>query len=356
MKIGIFDPYLGTLGGGEKYMLTAASCLSNNHQVSIFWNDTSILEKAKDRFSIDLSRVSLTKNIFSKNVGLFSRLLQTKKYDLLIVLSDGSIPFTLAKKLIVHFQFPVEWVDGKQFLTQKKVSRIYKIICNSHFTKDYIDKTFNMKSIVLYPPADTQKKSTLLTKKNVILTVGRLAKTTHGSYFKKQDVMISVFKKMIDKGLSNWQFVVAVSCLDRDEKLLEELQNFSKHYPILVVANVPHERLEMLYKEAKIYWHATGFGEDLKKHPELAEHFGITTVEAMSNGAVPVVFNGGGQKEIVIDMKNGAFWESEDQLIERTQELIEKKNMWTELSKASQKRAELFSEEKFCDHLEQIIT
>ncbi len=356
MKIGIFDPYLGTLGGGEKYMLTAASCLSNNHQVSIFWDDASILEKAKERFSADLSHVSLTKNIFSRNVGLFSRLFQTKKYDVLIVLSDGSIPLVLAKRLVVHFQFPVEWVNGAQLLTQKKISRIYKIICNSHFTKGYIDKTFNIKSVVLYPPADMQRKSSLVTKKNVILTVGRLSKTTNGSYFKKQDVMITVFKKMIDSGLLNWQLVVSVSCLDRDEKLLEDLQNSVKNYPILIVANVSHERLEMLYKEAKIYWHAAGFGENIKEHPELAEHFGITTVEAMSAGAVPVVFNGGGQREIVEDMANGILWNSEGELIQKTQQIIEKKNLWAQLSKASQKRAELFSEEKFCNHLEQLIS
>ena len=54
------------------------------------------------------------------------------------------------------------------------------------------------------------------------------------------------------------------------------------------------------YKLAKIYWHASGFGEDLETHPEKAEHFGITTVEAMINGLVPIVIDAGGQKEIVV--------------------------------------------------------
>ena len=36
MKIGIFDPYLDDLGGGEKYMMKIAQCLGKNHDVSIF--------------------------------------------------------------------------------------------------------------------------------------------------------------------------------------------------------------------------------------------------------------------------------------------------------------------------------
>ena len=36
MRIGIFDPYLDTLSGGEKYMLSIASCLVQEYEVFIF--------------------------------------------------------------------------------------------------------------------------------------------------------------------------------------------------------------------------------------------------------------------------------------------------------------------------------
>ena len=39
MKIGVYDPYLDDVGGGEKYMLTTAECLSNDHDVTIFWDN-----------------------------------------------------------------------------------------------------------------------------------------------------------------------------------------------------------------------------------------------------------------------------------------------------------------------------
>ena len=55
MKIGIFDPYLGTLSGGEKYMLSIASCLSKEHEVYVFWDqekEEEIKREAKRKLAI----------------------------------------------------------------------------------------------------------------------------------------------------------------------------------------------------------------------------------------------------------------------------------------------------------------
>ena len=62
--------------------------------------------------------------------------------------------------------------------------------------------------------------------------------------------------------------------------------------------------LRDLYARASIFWHAAGLGEDPERHPDRYEHFGITTVEAMSAGAVPVVIDAAGQVEIV---EHGAY-------------------------------------------------
>ena len=124
MRIGLYDPYLDTLSGGEKYMLTMAACLSEDNETSVFWDDASILQKAHNKLNIDLSKVKIEQNIFSPKISLFKRLLLTKKYDCLIILSDGSIPLALAKKTILHFQFPVEWIKGDDYKTKIKLSRI----------------------------------------------------------------------------------------------------------------------------------------------------------------------------------------------------------------------------------------
>src|SRR3989344_3571320 len=99
MKIGIFDPYLDALGGGEKYMLSIAYCLSKMHDVFVFWDldkAENIKKSAERRFNLDFSNIKFTQNIFSPNMSIFEKLKKINSYDYIIYLSDGSIPLTLS--------------------------------------------------------------------------------------------------------------------------------------------------------------------------------------------------------------------------------------------------------------------
>jgi glycosyltransferase involved in cell wall biosynthesis len=68
-----------------------------------------------------------------------------------------------------------------------------------------------------------------------------------------------------------------------------------------------------------LYWHAAGYNET---DPVYAEHFGITTIEAASAGAVPLVYAGGGQLEILHENIDGLFWKTPNELQEKTLSLI----------------------------------
>ena len=73
-------------------------------------------------------------------------------------------------------------------------------------------------------------------------------------------------------------------------------------------------RAELL-ATSSLFWHATGYGEQARRHPERLEHFGITTPEAMLCGAVPLVVPAGGQVEIVTDGVNGRHWRTVPELV-----------------------------------------
>jgi fructose-1,6-bisphosphatase len=103
MKIGIYDMYLDALGGGEKYMLSIAAFLSEQHSVDIFWDDDDILRKAAKRFALDLSKIHLTKNIFLSPLSFLEKKKSMESYDLIIYLSDGSIPFLFGKRILSTF-------------------------------------------------------------------------------------------------------------------------------------------------------------------------------------------------------------------------------------------------------------
>lgn len=355
MKIGIFDPYLDTLGGGEKYMLTLASCLSKKHDVFLFWNNGQdrIKKTAMDRFGIDLSKTTFVTNIFYPHVSFLQRMREAAMYDLIIYLSDGSIPLFFTKNLIIHFQFPVEWVKPS-LLTKLKISRAKDIICNSEFTKSYIDKKFQLQSKVIYPPVDLLPIKNIA-KENIILHVGRFGMSREGVNYKKQDVMINAFKKMVEKGFSGWRFVMVISVRDEDKEKTKVLKELAKDFPIEIIENPSHEKLSLLYGQAKIYWHASGFNEDLQKYPEKAEHFGIATAEAMGAGEVPVVINAGGQPEIVKNGESGFLWSTLDELEEKTIQLAKDEALLKRMAKNAQVRSKIFSVERFCHEIENLV-
>lgn len=346
MKIGIYDPYLDDLGGGEKYMMTIASCLQKKHDVSVFWNNPQDVAAIRNRFGLDVSNIKISENIFAPGFGFLRRLLATKQFDVIIFLSDGSIPLSLSRKLLIHVQQPLKQFQNVSLKDRIKLSRVTHFFCNSQYTKDFIDSRFHLKTSIIYPPVTLHVEK--VKKENIILHVGRFrVKNVSIGDYKKQGMMIEVFKEMVAKGLKGWKFIIATSFPKEAEKAFMFLKKEAKDFPIEFVVNKSNVELWDLYNRAKIYWHASGFGEDLQKYPEYAEHFGISTVEAMGAGCIPVVINAGGQPEIVTEGKNGLLWNTKEELIAKTKHLISNPGLQNTLAKAAKERAKNFSEEAF---------
>ena len=256
MTIGIYDPYLDDLGGGEKYMMTIAQCLAQNHQVSVFWSHHHDIEELTERFSLDLTNISVKKNIFAPTVSFVERSRETKKYDVIIFLSDGSIPFVFSKKLFLHIQQPLEMTSQISLKNKVKLSRVTGIFYNSEFTKSFNEKLFKkVPSSIIYPPVRILAKA--VPKENIILHVGRFRVKNVGlEDFKKQGVMLDAFKEMVDHGLTGWKFVLAASVKKADEEKFQLLQEGAKGYPIHFLVNKNNDALWDSYNQAKIYWHA----------------------------------------------------------------------------------------------------
>lgn len=362
MKIGIFSPYLDTLGGGERYMMTIAEFLSREgHQVNIFWDDPSVKNKIRERLGIDLSRVNFVENIFYPKNNLFIRFKNTRKYDLIFVLSDGSIPFLFAKKNVLHFQVPFKGVEGKSVLNKLKLTKFNRIICNSSFTKKHIDQEYGVTSQVIYPPVAVEEFKPGK-KENLILSVGHFTKSVDYQeglirplHSKKQDILIEVFKQICDQGLKNWQLTLAGGALKEDESYVSALKKSASGYPIEIRTNINFAELKKYYARAKIFWHAAGFGEDEKTHPERMEHFGIVVVEATAAGCVPAVINKGGIPEIVDNKINGFLWETKEELQNLTFQLIKSPEIWQRMSLQSIKSSRKFSKKVFCQKIDEII-
>jgi glycosyltransferase involved in cell wall biosynthesis len=355
MRIGIYDPYLDDLGGGEKYMMTIAECLSSKHEVSVFWDNEKDVQAIKERFSLDLKNIAIKKNIFSSNMNSFKRILATKNYDALIVLSDGSIPFALSKKLFLHIQQPLQNLRALSLKEKTKLKHINKIFYNSKFSQTFNKNTMlGVETQIIYPPVQLFPEN--VKKENIILHVGRFrVANVQNTDYKKQQVMVATFKEMVDQGLKDWKFIVATSIDDTNDEKFQEMIKSAKGYPIEFAINKTNKALWEIYNKAKIYWHASGYGEDLEKNPNYAEHFGISTVEAMGAGAVPIVINAGGQKEIIADGINGLLWDTLEELKEKTKQVIASSSEWQKISKEAKVRAKDFTKEKFCEEINKLV-
>ena len=353
MKIGISDIYLDAMGGGEKYMLSLASCLSEQSDVDFFWDNEEIFEKAKQRFSISLDRITIVPNIFSSTTSTLTRIKGTKKYDVIVHLSDGSIPLSFAKRTYLHIQHPINWINTLSFMNRIKLSFIQSIICNSEYTKQSVERVFHKPCVVLYPPSQIIGEGDK--KENMILTIGRYNKLKEGDDFKKLGKMIEFFKEYVDKTGSTYHFVLVVSFKKEDEEEVQKLKESIGKYNIQIMSDLSNEELVMLYKRAKIYWHAAGYQEDLSLHPERAEHFGISVVEAMSAGAVPVVIDAGGIPEIVTHGEDGFLWKNKEELFTFTQQITEEKETEERIRKNGIKRSLDFSEAAFFEKVKKLF-
>lgn len=348
MKIGFYSPYLDTFGGGERYILTLASHLSQNNDVRIFWDDIQIKAPLSRFLKIDLTKAKFEKNIFKEST--LKKTILTRDYDLIFVLSDGSVPLSFAKKNILHFQVPFVF-DTISNGTKLKLKKYSNIIVNSYFTKNFIDRSFSVNSEVIYPPVDIKSLQSGQ-KEKIILSVGRFS--PNQLHPKKQEVLIEVFKEVYKRN-KDWKLFLIGQAKKDDQKYLRQLQKSVSGFAIKIMDNLPQDKLREIYSKSSIYWHATGFGENEIKSPQKMEHFGISTVEASASGCVPVVIGMGGQREIVEHNKTGLLWKTKAQLLEETLNLIASPAKMQSLSIAALKNSRRFSQEVFFKQYEKII-
>lgn len=356
MKIAIYSPYLDTFGGGEKYMMTIAEILSSGNIVDVFL-DQHLRELSADylkntlseRFHLNLKEVNFINAPVGKNSTIVSRIFFLKNYDVLFYLTDGSIFFPTAKRNILHIQSPIVGQPVQSIWGTFKLKGWDLIIYNSRFTKEHSQNYWPIKSEIIYPPVDVDKIKPLK-KNNYILSVGRFF-----GYLKdkKHEILIKAFKELFKAGqISQWSLHLVGSAGEGDKDYLEELKGLVKDIPVKFYPNLDYDKLIRLYGESSIYWHAAGYGET---NPTKMEHFGISTVEAMAGGSVPVVIAKGGQREIVVNGKCGYLWDTPADLKQFTLELMENESLREQMRKEAIKRAKDFSKEEFREKILSLI-
>jgi glycosyltransferase involved in cell wall biosynthesis len=380
VRLGIYNqPAEGGIGGSEISVAVLAEALACDNRVDIVHHKPYMTrERIAEISGADLSEVRMRPVVeepysCGSSHNPLRRYIEARKwqkalsepYDLFINFTHGFPPFCHARNgaLVVLFPFhrpphscPCEASPNNGARFRNRVSCAYhewewrKRLSTygikttiSHFSRIWTTRRWGVDCDVIYPPVDTS--GPVCEKENVILSVGRFTATGRS---KKQLEMLAAFHQLQKAAVPGWDYICVggVSDASPDQEYFQRAGQLVRDCRAKVLGNLERTRLKRIYAQARIFWHAAGFGE-CGERPELSEHFGIATVEAMSAGCVPVVVNKGGQQEIVEHGVSGFLWNSLEELRQYTELLMRDEQLRARMEAAARARAAQFSRERF---------
>ena len=232
----------------------------------------------------------------------------------------------------------------------------YSRICTiSQFANRWLERYWGYRGTVLYPPVDVAQYTPAVERRPIILGVGRFFRG--GGHDKRHDAMIRCFRDLVRGGLEGWELHLVGGSMSeaKHQRYVEQLREMAAGLPIHVHVDAPAVDLKRLYETASIYWHATGYGRSEQRNPILFEHFGITPVEAMAGGCVPVLIGKGALPELVEDGESGFLWRSMSEWKERTLRVVRDPALAARMRVRAIERSARFGEDIFRARLLEIV-
>ncbi len=228
----------------------------------------------------------------------------------------------------------------------------YQIVAaNSAYTTRWVEELWGRKAAVISPPVRLRTPGE---KQPIILAVGRFFPNVSG-HSKKQLELVEAFRRACGQGLDGWELHLVGGCNNAERGYVETVRKAAVGLPVRFHVNARGEDLVELFAAASVFWHGAGMGEDLDAHPDRFEHFGISVVEAMSAGAVPVVYRHGGPAAIVGETGCGVLYETVEELAERTRALIADPARLARLSALAIEGAEDYGFDRFAEQLQERV-
>jgi glycosyltransferase involved in cell wall biosynthesis len=394
-NIGIYNLHTRAMGGGEKLTLALAEHLSLGHNVWLFHADPLDVAALERFFGVDLSRVE---TVLLKSPGPLLRVmakvrgrrapafsvhhylqLRKLKLDLFINTTYTSGLICPAARGVFVCMFPhrpatrppaqslphrtrdvlVDWVEKcvTGFAVRDVADSYSTVMSISRYSAEWVCKIWGRRPAIIYPPCDDMGPAAAKQKK--LLHVGRFVADSGEweRHHKGQGFLLKTFKGMTDLHRDGWglHFAGSVGADEESAKFAAALVQDAKGFPVTFHFNAGLEEMRDLYRSAAIYWHATGYGFPADDYPAKQEHFGISTVEAMSAGAVPIVRGSGGQKEVVTHGVDGLCWDDTADLVSLTRGLVNDADLRGRLSRQAVAASKRFGRDAFAASVERLV-
>jgi glycosyltransferase involved in cell wall biosynthesis len=366
VRIGIYAPYLSTLGGGEKYALVILSEAVNAG------NDVRLLSPEKPaperwlRLNVEVDPACFS---WVRTVDDEAATAASHDLDVFITIHNDVPPSSRARRSIAVLQFPFRplgWATLDDLLhpfdsyrrrqeAPRRFDSYDEFICYSKFVRRHLAARWGVDARVVHPPVDIPDEPLDGPRCPTIVAVGRFFRSGNN---KRHDVLIKAFARLWHESgrPDDWRLHLVGGAHEVEGPAhLRNLRRLASDIPVTFHVDAPLRTLEQLYTESSMFWHAAGFGESDRRHPERMEHFGITTVEAMARGCVVLAVPKGGQPEIVEDGVNGFHWTTTDELVERSRNVLVDASAFDRIRERAIKSARAYSTERFRSDVRRLL-
>jgi alpha-1,2-mannosyltransferase len=379
MKIAVAHHSLNILGGAERLCLATIEALrKKGHDVTLVTvekTDWSIVQKnfrnmampnneiyvVKSRLSKSLSKTPIASTYFLIYIMQLLVAKSQQKYEL-VLNTFGDVINSIADITYVHFplraalifsQIPVFTSRSMWYI----VAPLYnaatsfldrgfhgELLTNSRFMQEIIKNVLRRNSLVVYPPVDVETFSSRCFKHrkkgNTAATVSRFTPKRH----LEQVPLIAKHSKLAKFVVMGKADEYSLPTLREVEKKIKELHVQDR---VTLLTNVPYNKFFETLSKAKVYLHVMPY-----------DHFGISVVEAMASGCVPVVHRSGGPWQDILHCRQGEYgfsYTSVEEAASRIDALIEDERFRSKIVSRAVYRAKEFDKAVFMKRIVEVV-
>ena len=363
MKVLVIHPRMGVFGGGERVAVhSIITALRARHEVLLasevfdipafedFFGCQGLFKQVRmlsyPSFRPIADRAVLYQRLLYHQWHIRGVVTRAKDFDLILSTQDVAYLPSATAPVIQYCYFPEYFVHLESrpssllwkayywpamLFYRNRIRDIDCLLSTSNFTQGFVRDKWGRESTTLYPPCPIDLyKNTNSQREDLVITVGRVVPE------KRMNLFLDLAQR-----LPKLKFAIIGSVAPDRESYFRRLQEIAPMNVSFLMS--PLRKLRDVLARAKIYVHCAR-----------NEHFGISIVEAMAAGCVPVVHDSGGPREIVTD-EVGYRWKQLDEAAEAISELIADDGLWRKMSTAAVSRAESFGPETFESALADVI-
>lgn len=369
LKAALYTPYNIVPGGGERYLLSAAAVFQAlNFHVLLLTSDNnvcktkSMLLEVVEALEVPLNPSKLSYERVA-DIRRFS-LRQAARFEVFFLLGNEKLPqFSgLGKVNLYMCQFPFD-LNRKNGMHELNAFSTYdNVLVNSRYTYRHYNKYTQSAFLeagkvnlptplvsLLYPPVaermyDSLKKITVHRKD--IIMIGRIF---DGRQNKGYRAALSMFQQVMQCTEYDVRLHIVGSLMPGHEEFYQILVTTVRRIGLNVDFHINAHQSEIMdiLSKSLVQWHLTGI-DSVEQDPASEEHFGVSVVEGMQAGVIPVVINKGGLGEIVQNGSSGFIGASKAEVVHLTCALFQKPSSHLlDIGKEAQSSAKAFSYDRF---------